>query len=240
MQINTLDRKINSKEWVILQISKDSVINIPIFGTNNFKNTTNNKSCFNNNNYNYLSYHKESNDKQTSTLLSSIVSGNTLDSIDTDNIDTNIKINDVLRKPLKIEITNSGIKVKINIIGFIRNQNEYRELSKERIRIRISAGKEIENSEIQLDVKIITHDIVSSPSVDSNESVFSNIFEQSEQYITGKAKTTIYETFDKNFDISVMPELEVCSNNVTVNHSVSIGPLDKDILFFLNCRGIKV
>ena len=109
------------------------------------------------------------------------------------------------------------------------------------LKIRISASKEIKNSIVNLNIKLITLDTISSSTNDYDffENI-NNVDKKTNQYNAYFSNSNLLNQINESFNISILPELEVCSNSVSVNHSVSIGPLDKDIVFFLNCRGIEI
>ena len=223
MQINTLDKKTNTKEWQIIPLSTDAQININFFSSTQIV-TENEVKIFNDKQIDRVenSNERQMNHEENSTpnsFLSSIFSANagyTSHSTIKNLVNNKSEINSIsLEKPIKFEVVNSNINVNINIYAFIRDSEPYLRIKNSLLRIRISASKEIKDSIINLNIKLITY----------NAYIHNN---------------NLLNQINESFDISILPELEVCSNSVSVNHSVSIGPLDKDIVFFLNCRGIEI
>lgn len=215
MQINTLDKKINKKEWQIIPLSRDAQINIPFF---DYMQIMTEKGVQISNDKQIDRFDREEN-PAPNYFLSSIFSANagyTSHSTIKNLVNNKSEESSIsLDKPIKFEVVNSNIDVSINIYAFIRDTEQYLRIKNSLLKIRISASREIKDSIVNLNIKLIT-----------NNAYFSN--------------SNLLNQANESFDISILPELEVCSNSVSVNHSVSIGPLDKDIIFFLNCRGIVV
>ena len=223
MQINTLDKKTNTKEWQIIPLSTDAQININFFSSTQIV-TENEVKIFKDKQIDRVenSNERQMNHEENSTpnsFLSSIFFANSdykSHSSIKNLVNNKSEINSIsLEKPIKFEVVNSNINVNINIYAFIRDSEPYLRIKNSLLRIRISASKEIKDSIINLNIKLITYNA----------------------YIHN---SNLLNQINESFNISILPELEVCSNSVSVNHSVSIGPLDKDIVFFLNCRGIEI
>ncbi|HQG58119.1 MAG TPA: SufD family Fe-S cluster assembly protein [Candidatus Dojkabacteria bacterium] len=209
MQINTLDKKINKKEWQIIPLSRDAQINIPFF---DYMQIMTEKGVQISNDKQIDRFDREEN-PAPNYFLSSIFSANA--GYTSHSTIINQLSNISLDKPIKFEVVNSNIDVSINIYAFIRDTEQYLRIKNSLLKIRISASREIKDSIVNLNIKLITN----------NAYIHNN---------------NLLNQINESFDISILPELEVCSNSVSVNHSVSIGPLDKDIVFFLNCRGIEI
>lgn len=215
MQINTLDKKINKKEWQIIPLSRDAQINIPFF---DYTQIMTEKGVQISNDKQIDRFDREEN-PAPNYFLSSIFSANagyTSHSTIKNLVNNKSEESSIsLDKPIKFEVVNSNIDVSINIYAFIRDTEQYLRIKNSLLKIRISASREIKDSIVNLNIKLITN----------NAYIHNN---------------NLLNQINESFDISILPELEVCSNSVSVNHSVSIGPLDKDIVFFLNCRGIEI
>lgn len=54
-----------------------------------------------------------------------------------------------------------------------------------------------------------------------------------------KAKMKVRIITFKNTEITVLPQLIVENNDVEVDHSVAIGPIDKESSFYLKSRGVS-
>jgi len=215
MQINTLDKKTNTKEWQIIPLSRDVQINIPFF---DYTQIMTEKGVQISNDKQIDRFDREENPAPNSFLSSIFFANSDYKSHSSikNLVNNKSEINSIsLEKPIKFEVVNSNINVNINIYAFIRDSEPYLRIKNSLLRIRISASKEIKDSIINLNIKLITYNA----------------------YIHN---SNLLNQINESFNISILPELEVCSNSVSVNHSVSIGPLDKDIVFFLNCRGIEI
>lgn len=54
-----------------------------------------------------------------------------------------------------------------------------------------------------------------------------------------KAKMNVRIITIKDNEISVLPELIVENNDVDIDHTVAIGPLDQESLFYIKSRGVS-